>query len=73
MNDKSYYMHTLDGKPACFDGWQVCFGMNGRRVASSLKQIRREQHESTANRTAAGLQDHDTMGYVRFRLPMEDL
>lgn len=40
------YMHTLDGQPASFyprDG--VCFTSKRIRLATSLRQIRREQAE----------------------------
>lgn len=40
----TYYMHTLDGRPAAFfphDG--VCFTNKRITLAKSLRQIRREQ------------------------------
>lgn len=59
------YMHTLDGKPAAFfprDG--VCFAHKRITLARSLRQIRKEQAESSRIRTDAGLSDDCEYGYV---------
>jgi hypothetical protein len=46
----TYYMHTLDGMPAgFFDGRRVCFTRKRVPLATSLRQIRREQAISKAN------------------------
>lgn len=68
---KTYYMHTIDGRPAFFAGDQVCF-MNfyGKpsKLALSLKQIRKEQAKSREYRQSIGFSDdHDRyrLGYRR--------
>jgi hypothetical protein len=64
-----YYLHTLDGKPAAFDGNQVHFMAHGNRLASSLDQIRAEQKASAAWRGDKGYSLLHTYGYRRVRLP----
>ena len=47
------YLHTLNGKPAEFDGWQIVYATHyGKacQLADSLKQIRKEQKTSFWNR-----------------------
>lgn len=40
------YIHTLNGRPAGFDGERVCYAWRKMPVATSLKQIREEQRIS---------------------------
>ena len=65
-----YYIHTIDGKPATFDGWQICFASHYGHpniVRTSLKQIREDQIATAENRKASGLEDDPTRyGYVRY-------
>lgn len=68
--NKTYYMHTLDGRPAFFDGEQICFlrrfGKPSMALAKSLKQIRLQQARSNEFRRSLG--DYDEIkryGYVR--------
>lgn len=66
------YMHTIDGAPAeFFPGYQIAFAHNPlSRFADSLRQIRREQRESSEYRLAQGFADNDLgNGYIRVRLP----
>jgi len=47
------YLHTLDGKPAYFDGWQIVFATKFGKaapMAESLQQIRKEQTLTVRNR-----------------------
>lgn len=67
------YIHTLDGKPAVFDGEQVCFmpasrGGNGYEPAYSLAQIRREQRQAAAWRKDHGYEQKCEMDYRRYRI-----
>lgn len=65
---KTYYLHTLDGAPAWFDGFQVCFAVSyGRaaKLAASLRQIQREQRASISNREDAGYDNNAKLGYRR--------
>jgi hypothetical protein len=67
-----YYMHTIDDKPASFDGDQVCFlGLRDRGVlCKSLQQIRTQQMATKRYRSAAGFStDKFTLGYVREETP----
>jgi len=67
---RTYYMHTLNGKAAHFDGNQIYRTINGHAVAASLKQIRREQNRDQEYRARMGFTfDRGALGYVRFRLP----
>lgn len=65
----TYYLHTLDGKPAFFNGEYIHFsnGERGGQLATSLQQIRREQELSNA---LYGYRDDDLerYGYVRVRV-----
>lgn len=60
---KSYYLHTLDGWPASFyKGEGVLF--SGRiKLATSLRQIQREQQESRRIRVARGMWEQERYGY----------
>jgi len=70
---KSYYMHTLNEKPAAFDGTQIVF-MNfygkPNKVYRSLKEIRRHEKQATAYRAAQGFWFNiGEYGYFRVGLP----
>lgn len=78
MSDrKSYYIHTLNGKPAFFDGDQICYATIYQRAGNvackSLQQIRREQVKSERWRYEMfGEQaTRHQYGYVRFTVPQE--
>lgn len=64
-----YYMHTINGKPAIFDGDQVCYGHQGMNIAklpTSLKELRDEQAASIAWRRRQGFSDCvGSYGYLR--------
>jgi hypothetical protein len=66
----SKYLHTLDGKPATFDGFQICFASRYGKpnlMAESLDQIRREQKISIKNRQERGYSDDFKYGYLRYK------
>lgn len=69
---KTYYLHTIDGLPATFDGYQICFaGFYGpaSKLATSLAQIRREQKISAANREKDGWSAYAyKLGYRRYSI-----
>ncbi len=73
MKKRTYYMHTLDGKPGCFLGGQICFAQQEgkpNKLRESLKQIRKEQEASDKYRAEQGYDNDDVeMGYCRFTLP----
>lgn len=60
---KSWYMHTIDGKPAYFDGRQIVFFMRhtnrkqARLLVGSLREIRQQQAASRRQRRAWGIKD----------------
>lgn len=73
---KTYYMHTIDRRPAAyFPDNGIChmdFYGKPNPLAASLKQIRREQKITIEQRRARGLeQDETKYGYRRVCLPDE--
>ena len=68
----TYYMHTLNGCPAFFGGKQICFMISSRKanpLASSLRQIRQEQRQTSEWRISHGYSDNKIYGYLRVLLP----
>jgi len=65
----TYYMHTLSGKPAFYDGRQICFMKQGGWLATSLAKIREEQTASAKWREARGYKPLYPAGYLRVRVP----
>lgn len=65
----SYYLHTLNGLPAAFDGRQVHYMTHGDRLAASLDQIRAEQRASAEWRAKKGYDMNCKYDYRRLRLP----
>jgi len=66
---KVFYMHTLDNKPAVFTGRTVCFATfygHANKLAKSLRQIKREQQISTTNRLPNSIFEY---GHIRVELP----
>lgn len=70
MSKQSIYIHTLNGKPASYNGQQVCYAFRGGKVAHSLAQIRREQAASQAYRDRRGFSDYGKLGYARFTVEL---
>ena len=71
---RSYYMHTIDGKPGTFSDGQVCFATHfgaPNELRSSLAEIRAEQRKSHQNREKWGFDNDSELGYVRVCLPLE--
>lgn len=72
-----YYMHLIDGKPAHFDGEQICFNRTGRYgtrtshpLARDLEQIKTEQLATKAWRIRKGFRIHsDDYGYCTVDAP----
>ncbi len=72
----TYYMHTLDGKPAAWDenhgGYIYVISepqptrTTPRVHATSLGQIRREQHHDATQRAFSAT--HRKYGYIRFTI-----
>lgn len=66
------YMHTLDGKPAFYDGQQICYVGIGRKVhkfATSLKQIKSERIKSENWRNKQGFRDFEPNDYGHVLIP----
>lgn len=69
---KTIYIHTIDDKPAAFDGEQLCF-LGGYSTwgepCYSLRELRQQQQASIRYRRQIGAQDEldDKYGYVRLR------
>lgn len=72
MKRRVYYLHTLNGRPAFFDGEAVYlmpfYGKPGA-LATSLRQIRREQQASRRFVSANFPPDTHAYDYVRVVLP----
>ena len=59
------YMHTLDGRPASYtERCGLCYERKGIRLATSLRQIRREQATDKRRRIGEGFLNETTYGYV---------
>lgn len=75
---RTYYLHTLDGRPAYFNGQQIAsatpggYVRRGQWLCSSLKEIREQREASRKWRAQQGFSDHGwTLGYVRVHVPEE--
>lgn len=69
---RSLYMHTLDGKPAQFDGWQICYAMHViKRFANDLDQIREEQLASRRWRAKKGYDNNSKQDHRVIHIPDE--
>lgn len=79
---RSLYMHTIEGKPATWSdrSEQIVYVDNGwwcrpqvkAMLRTSLRQIRRDQERTRANRKAWGMDKGDTAskyGYVLVEVP----
>jgi hypothetical protein len=72
---KTYYLHTLDGETAFFDGDQIVFAAPGglhrnqQKLCTSLRQIRREHEASCRWREAQGFEEHTEHDYIRVVVP----
>lgn len=64
---KTKYMHTIDGKPASFEGDQVCFSHKQIKLVDSLYLIRKQQKQSTEWRKSQGFSDVGGLGYVTIK------
>lgn len=69
---KSWYMHTIDGKPAVFHERyrQICYAMKRQNcpiLVGSLAEIREHQRKTIAYRLSLGLKvDPGEYGYITF-------
>lgn len=66
------YMHTLYGKPAFYDGQQICYVRIGRKVhqlATSLEQIKSERLKSENWRNKQGFRDFGPNDYGHVLIP----
>ena len=72
---KSYYMHTLEGRPASFSGWQVCYSVFTQAIelCESRRQLLAERDLSIKNRKEAGMASLGAYGYRRVVLPLAAL
>lgn len=72
---KTYYMHTLNGRPAFFGTNQICYMMPGDKafhLVSSLKQIKQEQKITICFRESKNYTKNDldlVYGYLKVTLP----
>jgi len=62
------YLHTINGRPAYFDGDQICYTTYYGKAATlcdSLRQIRKEQKLTQEYRERKGYDLHMDYSYVR--------
>lgn len=73
MGKRPYkYIHTFQGKPAVFDGWQICVGYQYIELVDNLGTIKKERKITIANRTQEGLPvTPDDYGYVKVFVPQD--
>jgi hypothetical protein len=68
-----YYLHTLDGLPAGYNGYQITFATvygGAVRLCKSLKEIQEQRRESEKWRTKRGFPPAPRMyDYRRVRMP----
>lgn len=69
---KTYYMHTIDGRPAFYVlGKQICFmtfyGL-ANPLAKSLRQIKAERIKSVKWRKSKGFDNYNIGQYGHFRV-----
>jgi hypothetical protein len=63
------YLHTINGKPASFEGHQICYASfygKANNLCSSLKQIRKEQQITKTYRLKNGFHLKSDYGYLRY-------
>lgn len=67
---KVFYLHTLDGRPAAFDGMHVCFAQPESTakvpLCRSLRELHKQQSISARNRAACHLERY---GHIKVVLP----
>jgi hypothetical protein len=69
LGRRTYWMHTIDGRPAAFDGYQICYWWPGAKLATSLKQIKRECVLTEKWRLRMGLDLHpSSYSHITLRL-----
>lgn len=72
MVAKSWYMHTIDGKPAFYSDWnkQICYAMRRQNfpiLVEDLATIRRHQRATVEYRTREGCEVNPAdYGYITF-------
>ncbi len=67
------YIHTIEGKPATFDGYQICYAVfHGKPnvIRETLAQIKRDRETTKRNRIKDGF-DVDLTKYGHFRFSWE--
>ena len=66
----SKYMHTINGFPATFDGYQICFSTfygPANKLCNSLAQVRKEQRATKRNRRRDGFDfNKSEYGHLRY-------
>jgi len=72
-----YYLHTIDGRPAGFDKYQICYANKNwmAKAVKDLKTIRKEQRLTIKFRKKNGHYaegDEDDYSYVWIGLDVKD-
>jgi hypothetical protein len=60
-----WYIHSINGRPASFDGKLILFNNKIKTVADNIHQIKREQKINIKNRKKEGSVDNDVYGYFK--------
>ena len=69
---ETYYMHTIDGQPATFDGDQICFAhpRHGNPLRRSLAEIKADRKRTERYRRTLGFRfEPKIYGHIRVRTP----
>ena len=64
------YIHTIEGEPATFDGYQICYATYYDKpnvIRESLAEIKRDRETTKRNRARDGF-SVDMMTYSHFRI-----
>lgn len=69
--NRSLYMHTIDGKPAQYypETGYICFTQHVTRLEPSLYRLRKQQDAVREKDAAEGNGLKFNYGYVRVRIP----
>ena len=68
QSGRTYWMHTIDRRPAGFDGSQICYWWRRAPLATSLKQIRAERQACIEYRLRQGFDADANYGHITVRL-----
>lgn len=69
---KTRYIHTINGRPGTFDGWQVCYSIKTRPITTcaTLAELKKQRRLSERNRANEGYSNKERwLSHRRVLLP----